>query len=117
MLFRSNLNDMTQAENRFKKIIKINPLRVDAYYNLGLLYNKKGQFDQAKQVLKKGNSLDMESLNIRYALAAAYKNTGENIQAERELRYIKERLNLWRKKEIDMVNKKLEDLGRSKNGK
>lgn len=111
------LNDLTQAENRFKKILEINPLRVDAYYNLGLLYNKKEQFEQAKQVLLKGSSLDMEGLNIHYALAIAYKNSGEDIQAEGEFRYIKAHLNFWRTKEIDMVNKQLVELEKIKNGK
>ncbi|MDD5773285.1 MAG: glycosyltransferase family 39 protein [bacterium] len=105
------LNDLIQAENRFKKILEINPLRVDAYYNLGLLYNKKVQYEQAKQVLQKGLSLDMEGLNIHYALAMAYKNSGENIQAEKELRYIKENLKPWRDKEIDMVKEQLTELG------
>ncbi|MBU1013828.1 MAG: hypothetical protein KKG99_12555, partial [Bacteroidetes bacterium] len=75
------------------------------------------QFEQAKQVLLKGSSLDMEGLNIHYALAIAYKNSGEDIQAEGEFRYIKAHLNFWRTKEIDMVNKQLVELEKIKNGK
>ncbi|MEW6086693.1 MAG: glycosyltransferase family 39 protein [bacterium] len=109
------LNDLTRAENIFKRILEINPLRVDVYYNLGLIYNKNGQFEKAKQMLIKGICLDPEALNIRYALAVSYKNSGENFQAEKELKYVKEHISLWRTEEINIVNKQLEELEKSRN--
>ncbi len=102
------------AEDKFKRIIGINPLRIDAYYNLGLLYNKQGQSQQAKQVLEHGISLDPDNLNIHYELAKAYKDSGEFNRAEEEFKYVIEHIALWRKKEIDMLNNQLKGLSNSK---
>src|SRR5207302_3477670 len=52
------LNDLTSAAYHFKEVTRLDPLRAGAYINLGAVYNRLNQLDDAIPVLRRGIQLD-----------------------------------------------------------
>lgn len=50
-----------EAQKEFNKVLKLNPLNSQAYCNLGLIYECKKNYEQAKQMYKK--TLDIDENN------------------------------------------------------
>ena len=63
---------MEEAEKNYKQVIKLNPLEVDAYINLGTLYAYQGKNDKAKEwwekglLIEKDNKIILENLKRLY---------------------------------------------------
>src|SRR5436309_11499421 len=81
------LNDLTSAAYHFKEVTRLDPLRAGAYINLGAVYNRLGQLDDAIPVLRRGIQLDTNRAEGYYNLGLAYRRKGQTelaIQAYRE---------------------------------
>lgn len=104
------LNDLTSSAYHFKEVTRLDPLRAGAYINLGAVYNRLGQLDDAIPVLRRGIQLDSNRGEGYYNLGLAYRRKGQldlAIQAYREATRINPRMadahfnlaNLYREKE------------------
>src|SRR5947209_1752104 len=52
------LGDLTSAAHHFKEVTRLDPLRAGAFINLGAVYNRLGQLEDAIQALRRGIQLD-----------------------------------------------------------
>jgi len=73
VLFRSlcdNIKFLEQAPNEFKKAIQYDPNHIEAHYNLGVVYYKLGQFEEALMCFQKVLTIDKddEQANIMKVL-------------------------------------------------
>jgi tetratricopeptide (TPR) repeat protein len=67
------LSDLPSAAYHFKEVTRLDPLRAGAYINLGAVYNRLDQLDEAIQVLRRGIQLDTHRAEGYYNLGLAYK--------------------------------------------
>src|SRR6516162_4963041 len=80
-------NDLPGAAYHFKEVTRLDPLRAGAYINLGAVYNRLNQLDEAIPVLRRGIQLDTGRAEGYYNLGIVYRRKGQNdlaIQAYRE---------------------------------
>lgn len=105
-----NMQDFKMAEEKFKEAIRVFPLCVDAYYNLGFLYNIQRRFHEAKNALVEAVSLDPENAEAHFELGKAYKAIGENKEAENEFNAALKKINRWRREERAVIARELADL-------
>ena len=81
------LNDLPSAAHHFKEVTRLDPLRAGAFINLGAVYNRLDQLDDAIQALRRGIQLDTHRAEGYYNLGLAYRRKGQPelaIQAYRE---------------------------------
>jgi tetratricopeptide (TPR) repeat protein len=81
------LNDLPSAAYHFREVTRLDPLRAGAYINLGAVYNRLDQVDEAIQVLRRGIQLDTHRAEGYYNLGLAYRRKKQvdlAIQAYRE---------------------------------
>lgn len=81
------LGDLHGAAYHFKEVTRLDPLRAGAYINLGAVYNRLEQLDDAIPVLRRGIQLDMNRAEGYYNLGLVYRRKGQPemaIQAYRE---------------------------------
>lgn len=71
-----------------KKVLEIDPYRLEALVRLGIAYNNKGMPDQALIELQKAVKLDPEAPATHYHIAAAYAGKGMYNEAIAELEEI-----------------------------
>ncbi len=89
------LGDLTGAAYHFKEVTRLDPLRAGAYINLGAVYNRLDQLDEAIPVLRRGIQLDMNRGEGYYNLGLVYKRKGQPdlaIQAYREATRVNPRM-------------------------
>ncbi len=67
------LNDLPSAAYHFKEVTRLDPLRAGAYVNLGAVYNRLDQIEEAIQVLRRGIQLDPHRAEGYYNLGLAYR--------------------------------------------
>jgi tetratricopeptide (TPR) repeat protein len=67
------LNDLAGAAYHFKEVTRLDPLRAGAYINLGAVYNRLDQIDEAIGVLRRGIQLDTHRAEGYYNLGLAYR--------------------------------------------
>ncbi len=109
-LILARQGDLKSAEGYFKRAIEISPFYVDAYYNLGFVYNRQQQFSQAKQILEKAIFLNPDDLGSHFELGRAQKALGKTREAKKEFEFVLKTISRWRKDEIDVVGKELAGL-------
>jgi Tfp pilus assembly protein PilF len=81
------LNDLPSAAHHFKEVTRLDPLRAGAFINLGAVYNRLDQLDEAIQALRRGIQLDTHRAEGFYNLGLAYRRKSQPdlaIQAYRE---------------------------------
>lgn len=81
------MNDLPSSAYHFKEVTRLDPLRAGAYINLGAVYNRLEQFDDAVAALRRGIQLDLNRAEGYYNLGLVYRRQGQNnlaIQAYRE---------------------------------
>jgi hypothetical protein len=81
------LNDLTSSAYHFKEVTRLDPLRAGAYVNLGAVYNRLDQLDDAVTALRRGIQLDHNRAEGYYNLGLVYRRLGQPdlaIQAYRE---------------------------------
>jgi tetratricopeptide (TPR) repeat protein len=105
-----NREELKLAEAYFKKAILISPYYVDGYYNLGVLYNRKGLFRESRDILEKAIKLDREDVGCHYELGKSYKGLGDRLKAKQEFSLALAGLKRWQEKEKMIIKKELTDL-------
>ena len=81
------LNDLPSSVFHFKEVTRLDPQRAGAYINLGAVYNRLEQYDDAIPFLRRGIQLDMNRAEGYYNLGLVYRRKGQAdmaIQAYRE---------------------------------
>ncbi len=89
------LNDLASAAYHFKEVTRLDPLRGCAYINLGAVYNRLDQLDNAITVLRRGIQLDINRAEGYYNLGLVYRRKEQAdlaIQAYREATRINPRM-------------------------
>lgn len=71
------VNDLDSAAYHFKEVTRLDPLRPGAYINLGAVYNRLGEYEEAVQTLRRGIQLDPHRGEGYYNLGLVYKNMGQ----------------------------------------
>jgi len=104
--------DFKNAEEGFKEAIKIFPFYIEAYYNLGLLYNQEGRTPEAIVVLQQAVFLDPEDAGGHFELGKSYKAKGDLEAAKREFTLALKKINPWRKADRGLIIKELAGLNR-----
>lgn len=84
-LVRYDRNELTDAENLFKKALSINPENPDANFNMGLICLKKEDFKDAETYFGKAGE---STGNLNKALGATYIAQGDYKKAEQVLKGI-----------------------------
>ncbi|MFH0701753.1 MAG: tetratricopeptide repeat protein [Candidatus Woesearchaeota archaeon] len=103
--------DLIQAANYFKKVIQLNPSSLDAYVNLGAIYEKQGFYDKAQAELSKALQLSPQNPRTYYNLGVLHEKQLHLELALRcyqralELDYVKEGL----KERIEKIKLLLRD--------
>ncbi len=81
------LNDLPSSAYHFKEVTRLDPKRASAYINLGAVYNRLEQYDEAIPILRYGIQLDINRAEGYYNLGLVYRRKGQPelaIQAYRE---------------------------------
>ena len=105
-----SMGDLSAAEVKFKKAIGVFPYYVEALYNLGLIYNKEGRYQEAETTLSKAAFLDPEDMGVPFERALSLKSFGRREEAKLEFRKCLAKLNRWRTVDIAVAQKELSDL-------
>jgi tetratricopeptide (TPR) repeat protein len=71
------LNDLDSAAYHFKEVTRLDPLRPGAYINLGAVYNRLEEYEEAVKTLRRGIQLDPHRGEGYYNLGLVYKNMGQ----------------------------------------
>jgi tetratricopeptide (TPR) repeat protein len=102
--------DYTAAEARFREVINSCGHCVDAYYNLGFIYNKQKRPFDALKMLESALSLDPENISAHYELSQAYKSLHDFDKTRNELNFVLRHLSRWRKLDRSAVEEELKNL-------
>jgi tetratricopeptide (TPR) repeat protein len=71
------LNDLDSAAYHFKEVTRLDPLRPGAYINLGAVYNRLQEYEDAVQTLRRGIQIDPHRAEGYYNLGLVYRNLGQ----------------------------------------
>jgi tetratricopeptide (TPR) repeat protein len=71
------LNDIDGAAYHFKEVTRLDPLRAGAYINLGAVYNRLEEYDDAVRTLRRGIQIDPHRAEGYYNLGLVYRNLGQ----------------------------------------
>jgi tetratricopeptide (TPR) repeat protein len=71
------LNDLESAAFHFKEVTRLDPLRPGAYINLGAVYNRLGEYQEAVRTLRRGIQIDPRRAEGYYNLGLVYRNLGQ----------------------------------------
>ncbi|MDQ3748293.1 MAG: tetratricopeptide repeat protein [Acidobacteriota bacterium] len=63
-----NADDLERAEELYKKALELNPIAEYVYFNLGLVYLKKGQLKEAEEFYRKATEIDPSYVNAYFGL-------------------------------------------------
>jgi tetratricopeptide (TPR) repeat protein len=89
------LNDLPSAAYHFREVTRLDPLRAGAYINLGAVYNRLEQFEEAIPVLRRGIQLDAHRAEGYYNLGLVHRRKGQidlAIEAYREATRVNPRM-------------------------
>ena len=98
-------NDLTRAENIYRKILGTDPKHVSALNNLGVIYMIRKQNGKAIQTFTKAINLKGDYVDPYYNLACLYSQSGDT---SRSLNYLKKAINIkndvknWAINDIDL---------------
>jgi len=106
--------DLGTAERKFKKAVEIFPYYAEALYNLGLIYNKEGRYQEADAILSRAAFLDPEDVGISFERAVSLKSLGRREEAKNEFREVLTRFNRWRTADIALVRNELRQLDKER---
>ena len=77
--------DLSTAIEKYREMLKIDPRLAPAYNNLGALYFKQGQFQDAADVLQRGLKIDPTMSSASALLGLSYFQMGEYAKARPHL--------------------------------
>ena len=69
-------HQLEESANHFQSAIGIDPLHLDAYINLGAVYEKQGKYPAAITILKMALRISPDNGRCHYNLGVAYEKTG-----------------------------------------
>jgi Flp pilus assembly protein TadD len=78
--------DVRAAINQYERAVAANPKLVQGYNQLGMLYQKIGQADEAERMFREGLKVDYTSAALRNNLGYCYLSQQRFPDAEREFR-------------------------------
>ena len=87
--------ELPLAAYHFKEVTRLDPSRAGAFINLGAVYNRLEQFDEAITALRRGITLDINRAEGFYNLGLVYRRKGQPdmaVQAYREATRINPRM-------------------------
>lgn len=82
ILLRGYFSDVTQSQRArasFKQNLEaatLNPADASAHYNLGLIYQQRGQFDEARKSFERAIEIDAEEVDSHYQLGRIAREQG-----------------------------------------
>src|SRR5215470_5698252 len=79
-----------RAEQLFRKALEAKPAFAEAYLQLGMLYNARGEKDQALDAFQKAVSADQKSSQAHYQLSLACRRSGDVARADAEMKTYQE---------------------------
>ncbi len=85
-------NYQDSAEKALNSLLELAPTDPKIYYNLGLLYARKGEWQKAQEMLATCLDLKPNYKEGRLAIATVYKKLGRIEKAKEELTYILEKI-------------------------
>jgi tetratricopeptide (TPR) repeat protein len=71
------LGDISEAENRLRRIIEVNPFEKNVHSALGGIYNDQGRYLDAKNILERGMDYHPYESVIKLELGITYKSLDE----------------------------------------
>jgi Tfp pilus assembly protein PilF len=81
------LDEPESAIFYFKEVLRLDPQRAGAYVNLGAVYSRQGNFDEAVKSLRKAIQIDPKRAEAYYNLGLIYRRQNQSelaVQAYRE---------------------------------
>ena len=88
MIYRKMENNEDAAIESFKKATQINPQYSDAFFYLGWLYNKKGDYEKTIEAYQEVIRIKPDYTYIHYNLGWAYEELEKYQEAVDALRHI-----------------------------
>ncbi|MBN2544169.1 MAG: tetratricopeptide repeat protein [Spirochaetes bacterium] len=79
-------NKLDEALIQFKKALEINPEYAEAYCNMGIVYSRKGLYQDALNSYKKAIEISPDFIEARYNLAILYENHNDINSAIEEIK-------------------------------
>lgn len=73
--------DYREAEEVFRRLVEYEPMREDAYFNLGIVLAKQKKYDDVIRTLKKAIEVNHTDAEILFHLAGTYLVIGEYLSA------------------------------------
>jgi tetratricopeptide (TPR) repeat protein len=71
------IQDYDRAITHFQRVCKLDPRRVQPLVNMGAVYNRKGEFQQATKVLRQALSKDRKCAEAYYNLGIAHRGLNQ----------------------------------------
>lgn len=71
------MQDYARAITHFQRVSKLDPRRVQPLVNLGAVYNRKGDFQQATRILRQALSKDRKCAEAYYNLGIAHRGLNQ----------------------------------------
>jgi tetratricopeptide (TPR) repeat protein len=78
--------DMTLAENAFRKVIAIDSKNADAYYNLGVIQESRGDLEAALDSYKSASRINPSDNDLRSAVAGVQSKLNDKMAQEQQAR-------------------------------
>ena len=97
-----------KAEALLRRAIKNNPNLAEAWYELGVLDQQKGNWQESQTALEKCVALRPKLSKVHYRLALAYAHLGKRDRAKQEIALQQQ----YSKQEKDKLNARMEDVTR-----
>jgi len=100
----SKRKEMDGAVDKFNQVIRLDPQNAEAFFSLGVIYESKGQLDQALTAYHQAHDVNPDRLDYKEAITAleqkgAQKQEGSAKQAENNQR-AKEAADAFKRKEF-----------------
>ena len=76
-------NNLQVSKNLYKKIIKLNPKFIKAYNNLGLIFQKMGENENALRCYEKVIQVNPDLANVQYNMGLIFEQLDENEKAKK----------------------------------
>ena len=83
LLYGRYKNDYTKAIKHFQRAVKIKPVKVEAYKDLGVVYGMMHEFEKSAQVLQKAAELDKNDPQVLINLGITYRALGDKNKANK----------------------------------
>lgn len=100
-------DDLTKAQNTYRKILRVDPKHLSAMNNLGVIYMSQKRSEAAKHIFTKAINVNNDYVEPYYNLACLYSQTGDTSNS---LNYLKKAIKLkndvknWAINDTDLVN-------------